>query len=270
MGMKRILWIFVAAGVLFASCEDVQNHETVGERGDALENVDGLQTMDMPQGQSTQGTVNAGQTTATREEQLYQQAMAYFTGDGVAVDKKKAFDLCKQSAEMGFAPAQFNVAIFYYNGDGVTRDPEQVFYWMEKAARQEYLQAMIQLSKCYGMGLGTKRDDAKRTEWLEKAAKKGDVESQYLTGMAYYKGVGVVPDYEKAVVWYEKAAKGGSSEAMNELGLCHENGLGVFRLNKEEALKWYKKSADNGNKIGAANYERLKNEGTSPIFEIKN
>ena len=267
--MKKVL-LFLVVALMFASCEDVQNHEGEEQRRDVAVNFDSLQTKELPQRTAQQGTVNAGQAAATREEQLFQQAMVYFTGDGVAVDKKKAFDLCQQSAEMGFAPAQFNVAIFYYNGDGVERNHEKVFYWMEKAANQEYLQAMIQLSKCYRMGLGTKRDDVKGTEWLEKAAKNGDVESQYLTGMAYYKGVGVVPDYERAVVWYERAAKGGSSEAMNELGLCYENGLGVFRLNKDEALKWYKKSADKGNKIGAANYERLKNDSVSPIFEIKN
>lgn len=272
MKMRKIL-IFAAfaAGLLFSSCGEEHNNETPAMQSKTgLYNVENLQTKEISAGASEQTTVNAGQTTATREEQLFQQAMAYFMGDGVAVDKAKAFELCKQAAEMGLASAQFNLAIFYYNGDGVARDTKQVFYWMEKAAKQEHLHAMIQLSKCYRMGLGTDRNDVKGSMWLEKAARAGDVESQYLTGLAYYQGVGVTPDYEKAVYWYEKAAKGGSAEAQNELGLCYENGLGVFRMDKDAALKWYKKSADQGNKIGAANYERLKNADNSPIFEIKN
>ena len=270
MKMRKI-FVFAAftAAMLLASCGEEQgNGDSVAGTG-KIEEVEGLRTRDVTGGQGDQPTVNAGQT-LSREEQLFQQAMVYFMGDGVEQDKKKAFELCQQSAEMGYVIAQFNLAVFYYNGDGVARDEKQVFYWMEKAAQQNHLQAIIQLSKCYRMGLGVKRDDAKGVEWLEKAAKMGDVESQYQVGMAYYKGIGVTPDYEKAVYWYEKAAKGGSSEAQNELGLCYENGLGVFRVDKEAALRWYKKSADQGNKVGMANYERLKNADNSPIFEIKN
>jgi len=40
-------------------------------------------------------------------------------------------------------------------------------------------------------------------------------------------------------------------------------------MDKKEALKWYKKSADQGNKVGLTNYERLKNADNSTIFEIK-
>jgi len=268
--MKRIFFVVALVALMMASCGEEQNTGGSAERGSAnLDGVEGLQTKEITGGKGDQPTVNAGQT-LSREEQLYQQAMVYFTGDGVEIDKNKAFQLCKESAEMGYAPAQFNVAIFYYNGDGVARDPKMVFHWMEKAANQEYLLGMIQLSKCYRMGLGVKKDDAKGVEWLEKAAKKGDVESQYQTGMAYFKGIGVLPDYEKAVYWYEKAAKGGSAEAQNELGLCYENGLGVVRMDKNVALKWYKKSADQGNKTGLTNYERLKNADKSAIFEIKN
>lgn len=268
--MKRLFIAASIAALMLASCSDGQDSNHSGQpRSANLENIEGLQTKEITGGKGEQPTVNAGQT-LSREEQLYQQSMAYFTGDGVEQDKRKAFELCQQSAEMGFVYAQFNLAVFYFNGDGVDRNPEMVFYWMQKAAMQNHLQGIIQLSKCYRMGLGVKRDDAKGIEWLEKAAQMGDVESQYQMGLAYYKGIGVIPDYEKAVYWYQKAAKGGSSEAQNELGLCYENGLGVFRLDKSEALKWYKKSADQGNKIGLANYERLKGEDKSTIFEIRN
>jgi len=194
MKMKKTLFAAAVAALLFAACGEEQNETTSAERGNVnLEGVEGLQTKEITGGKGDQPTVNAGQT-LSREEQLFDQSMVYFTGDGVEVDKNKAFQLCKESAEMGYAPAQFNLAVFYYNGDGVARDHKMVFYWMQKAAEQNYLQGIIQLSKCYRMGLGVKKDDAKGVEWLEKAAKMGDVESQYQTGMSYFKGIGVVPD----------------------------------------------------------------------------
>jgi len=46
--------------------------------------------------------------------------------------------------------------------------------------------------------------------------------------------------------WYKKAAEQGSKEGEAYLGWMYQNGRGGVKRNKEEALKWYKKSAKKG------------------------
>ena len=53
-------------------------------------------------------------------------------------------------------------------------------------------------------------------------------------------------DQEEAVKWYRKAAEQGNTEAQHVLGECYLNGFGVEQ-DKEEAVKWLKKAAELGN-----------------------
>ena len=57
---------------------------------------------------------------------------------------------------------------------------------------------------------------------------------------------GVEEDDEEAVKWYRKAAEQGNADAMYKLGKCFYNGLGVEE-DEEEAVKWFRKAADQGN-----------------------
>ena len=52
-------------------------------------------------------------------------------------------------------------------------------------------------------------------------------------------------NYEEAVKWYRKAAEQGLAEAQNSLGDCYYNGDGVSE-DEEEAVKWYRKAAEQG------------------------
>ena len=57
---------------------------------------------------------------------------------------------------------------------------------------------------------------------------------------------------KEALKWYKKAAEQGYGEAQYNLGLMYDNGEGV-EINKQEAIKWYKKSAKKG--IAQAQYD---------------
>ncbi len=50
---------------------------------------------------------------------------------------------------------------------------------------------------------------------------------------------------EEAVKWYRKAAEQGHADAQHDLGYAYDRGKGVPE-NKKEAVKWYKKAADQG------------------------
>ena len=55
-------------------------------------------------------------------------------------------------------------------------------------------------------------------------------------------------DPQEAVRWYRKAADQGNAKAQYYLGVCYDYGDGVD-MDLQEAAKWYRKAADNGLEI---------------------
>jgi hypothetical protein len=67
----------------------------------------------------------------------------------------------------------------------------------------------------------------------------------------YLYGRGVLQDYAEALRWYRKAADQGDAKGQNAVALMYENGEGVPQ-EYAEALRWYHKSVDQG--YAAAEY----------------
>ena len=61
----------------------------------------------------------------------------------------------------------------------------------------------------------------------------------------YDYGRGVAKDYAEAVRWYRKAAEQGNANAQYNLGLMYEEGLGVAK-DGAEAMRWFRKAAEQG------------------------
>ena len=61
----------------------------------------------------------------------------------------------------------------------------------------------------------------------------------------YDNGTGVKQDYAEAVKWYRKAAEHGNRPAQSNMGLMYENGRGVEK-DPVQAVQWYRKSAEQG------------------------
>jgi TPR repeat protein len=55
----------------------------------------------------------------------------------------------------------------------------------------------------------------------------------------------VPQNYAEAMKWYRKAADQGNAAAQNNLGVMYDEGQGVPQ-NYAEAMKWYRKAADRG------------------------
>jgi hypothetical protein len=92
------------------------------------------------------------------------------------------------------------------------------------------------------------------------AAEEGDKVAQFGLACCYAGGTkGLSQNYEEAVKWYRKSADQGYDKAQNNLGHCYEQGHGVPQ-NYAEAKKWYKKAADQGNSRAKNNLERLKKQ----------
>ena len=91
--------------------------------------------------------------------------------------------------------------------------------------------------------------DAKTLADLRAKAEGGDAQSQCELGIAFYDGtVGLQQDKSEAVKWYRKAAEQNEVWAQAILGNCYYNGQGVTK-DFTEAVKWYRKAAEQNNDL---------------------
>lgn len=164
---------------------------------------------------------------------------------------EKSLKHYKELAELGDAEAQYQLGVHYQYGRDIKKDEEEAAKWYRKAAEQEHVKAMIALRKCYMDGVGVSVDFSEACKWKWRAidhyladAEKGDANAQY--GLGYvYNSVNDYDDEEDALKWYRKAAEQGHAEAQFELGGRYWIGWSVEK-NAEEAAKWYQKAAEQG------------------------
>lgn len=98
--------------------------------------------------------------------------------------------------------------------------------------------------------------DSLSADELISLANNGDFEAMDILGMAYEWGEdneyigfsGIEKNFEEAVKWYRKAAEQGYAPAQHDLGDCYYDGHGVD-VDYVEAVKWYRKAAEQGNKF---------------------
>ena len=177
---------------------------------------------------------------------LYTRFLPYFSCDMFGIKASYQNYGYIRGAELGFPPAQFELAKMYENGKGVGKDYAEAVKWYRKAAEQGNTEAQYSLGECYEYGHGVSRDYAEAVKWYRKAAEQGNAEAQYNLGACYAIGRGVSKDMTEAVKWYRKAADQRYAQAQCEVGECYYYGKGV---NKDyaEAVKWYRAAADQGN-----------------------
>lgn len=96
----------------------------------------------------------------------------------------------------------------------------------------------------YNAALGEKEKAFRMTM---SAAHLDDARAQNQLGIRYSSGYGVKQDLTEAVKWYKKAADNGDMYAQANIGLAYYGGNGVTQSYKL-ALQWYKKAAEQGHK----------------------
>ena len=71
---------------------------------------------------------------------------AYFWGDGVKLDRQKAFEYYLISANKGNPETQYKVGNCYETGQGTEQDLDQAIIWYQKSAAQGYPDAIEALA----------------------------------------------------------------------------------------------------------------------------
>lgn len=141
----------------------------------------------------------------------------YMKRSGVKKDEAKAVEWYRKSAENGFAPAQFALAMAYDLGRGIKQDPAKGTEWLQKAADQNHPQSQTALAAKMERGVGVTKNPSKAALLYLRAAQQDHVQAMSRLANLYYTGNGVPLDYRRAGAWYKRAAKSDDPWAANNL-----------------------------------------------------
>lgn len=169
-------------------------------------------------------------------------------------------DKCLESAESGYAPAQYQLGQCYEDGIGVQRNLAKAFRWYWIASGKSR-QAQERLNKDSYQG--------QLAKWLRKAVNRKDLteidlaEIICMLGSCYMHSWGIDRDMKLAVEWWRKAAELGNAYADNCLGYCYSIGQGGLAKDAghgveqdwKKAVELYREAADMSDP--EAQYRRL-------------
>lgn len=90
----------------------------------------------------------------------------------------KGFTELVTSAQAGFAPAQFDLAVMYDFGLYVEENAELAFDWYRKAAQQGLPEAQNAVAVMYDSGRGVARNTREALSWYELAVENGNQDAR--------------------------------------------------------------------------------------------
>ena len=222
----------------------------------------------------------------------------YAHGKGVEQSDTEAVKWYQKAAEQGSSTAQFNLGECYEHGRGIEQNDTEAMKWYQKVAKWDpiakaryekllkktqkekeatpiepaksektFAELMEELRESFGLvkeeatQKGTKEEAAQkraeeqaRKEAEERARLQEQERARKNAEEWYNTGVRYYNEqnYIEAVKWYRKAAEQGHSEAQTNLGFCYDQGHGVAQ-SYSEAVYWYQKAAEQGEKYAQNN-----------------
>jgi len=111
-----------------------------------------------------------------------------------------------QAAELGYAPAQNQLAKCYQDGRGVEKSIEKAFEWFKKAADQGFGEAQYNLARCF-----ERHHEKLAFLWIKKAADQLNPEALVKLAQCYENGYGTDRNYTLAKNYYAKAEERGNT-----------------------------------------------------------
>jgi TPR repeat protein len=148
-------------------------------------------------------------------------------------DDKQRREWLQQSADKGFAQAQFDLGKELQLDDHL----EKAHAMFDKAAESGLAAAWRTKGFCLIEGIGVPKDAAKGFATTVEAANRGDAFA--MVSLSFYcdKGLGTKRDLKEAHDWIEKAAKTGHWLGYLERAQSRIQGINGYEANKEEARK---------------------------------
>ena len=175
------------------------------------------------------------------QDKIFEQALAYYNGNGEPVDLEKAIKLFSRLGKSGNNEALFNLGVIYSEKE----EYETAAAVYEKAARKGFAPACRTLATYYLEGKGVPKDENKAYELTVQAASAGDIPAIYNLGLFSYSGVGTSIDKESAYKYFQYAANQGDLNSMIRISEMLNNGEGTLK-NSQEAFGWLERAANAG------------------------
>ena len=175
-------------------------------------------------------------------------------GLGTEQDYAQSFEWFLKSAHEGNKFAQYSLANLYYYGNGVEKDLSQAFLWYQKSASQGQPYASYAAAQMYSKGeyVAENKETAQRyykaalSGFLELESKdQADDNLYYKLGAMYKNGLGTEIDIPKAIEYFEKSTE--NMWSTYQLGRLYLFGAEELEKDKEKAVEWLTKSANDGN-----------------------
>ena len=138
--------------------------------------------------------------------------------EGTEPDVNTALKWYDAAAKSRNPQALFRMGVFYLDGMGpIRKDDEKAAKYFYESAKLGYAQAQYNLACLFSEGRGVMKDEAAALFWYLQAAKKGDAASARTIGIFYLEGRGVSKSITKAEQWLRRAAEAGDFEAQRIL-----------------------------------------------------
>ena len=175
-------------------------------------------------------------------------------GLGTEQDYAQSFEWFLKSAHEGNKFAQYSLANLYYYGNGVEKDLSQAFWWYRKSSEQGQPYASYAVAQMHSKGeyVAENKETAQRyykaalSGFLELESKdQADDNLYYKLGAMYKNGLGTEIDIPKAIEYFEKSTE--NMWSTYQLGRLYLFGAEELEKDKEKAVEWLTKSANDGN-----------------------
>ena len=178
--------------------------------------------------------------------------------EGVAVDRKTAFELAEEGARLGCNNCKGVIAFCYRYGYGCEADEARSLdLAIESSGRgSRYGQVTLGTLHHFGRG-GLAQDHVQALAFYRLAAAQGLDGAQLSLGCMYHYDHSVAPDRAAALLLFQLAAAQGHPTALFWVAKCHEKGLGVA-ADVAEAIRWYRRAQAAGDPDAAAEFRRLR------------
>lgn len=184
-----------------------------------------------------------------KEIALYKLGICYLKGNGINMNRKKAFECFNESAKMHLVEAYFALGECYTFGIGTDINYENAFECYTKASCDRCSAAYIALGECYEHGLGVTPDDISALKMYKKAADLDNIEGVYNLGRCINQGIGKDAGFRNSRMFILRAAK--KKHVASSLMLAKElEESGDI----ETAIMWYKNCVSFDFKSSSAEY----------------
>ena len=195
------------------------------------------------------------------------EASKYFLESiNFAADAKLRFELSMLMAEAGFPEAQYFVGYMYYKGDGVAKNFDEAMKWFYAAANGGHEQSVKIINEFVAseddgdtktlnelvtnpFNMFSEEELRQKFEKFKKDALAGNVKAQAALGTAYALGKGTEKDLKEALKWYKKAAENGDEMAYYLLNRLETQQMEQEESNAEKPLKAPEKKNKNAKKV---------------------